>query len=305
VEAVLSHPARRPLTPDYAAPEQVRGEPVTAATDVYALGAVLYELLAGRRAHRFAGPSPAEVARVICDVVPEPPSAAAAGAAGRQTAAQLAGDLDAIVMHALEKDPARRYPSADALLDDLDRWAAGLPVRARADALPYRAGKLLRRRRAEAAAAVVILALAAGAGAAAWRARAARREAAAAARQAATAAAARDFVVGLFRTDGAGEARAAGVSAGELLRRGRARAESASAGAPELRLELLLALGEMHGEVGLFADAESLLVQALALARSRHGEGSAAAARARRSLVRLHEAAGRPAEAARYREGRP
>jgi serine/threonine-protein kinase len=109
-EETLTPLGARVLTPEYAAPEQVRGDPVTAATDVYALGALLYELLTGRRAHRFTRDAPEEVARIICAVDPAPPGVAA--------------DLDAVVLRALHKDPARRYPTVDALLAALDRCDA-------------------------------------------------------------------------------------------------------------------------------------------------------------------------------------
>jgi len=110
----------RVMTPEYAAPEQVRGEPVTTATDVYALGAVLYELLTGRRAHQFKRPTPAEVERVVCQVDPEAPSVVAlrsgdVAAARRIDTGRLRrllhGDLDTIVLKALQKEPARGYPS--------------------------------------------------------------------------------------------------------------------------------------------------------------------------------------------------
>ncbi len=155
------------LTPAYAAPEQVRGEPITTATDVYALGVLLYELLAGRRPYDVAGKTPSEVERVVAEHEPPPPSTAAApGRAGA-----LRGDLDQIVMKALAKEPERRYPSADALADDLRRWLGGLPVEARPATAAYRVGKFVRRHRvAAAAAALVALALVAATGVSLWQA---------------------------------------------------------------------------------------------------------------------------------------
>lgn len=150
----------RAMTPDYASPEQVRGGAVTTATDVYALGAVLYHLLTGQKPHRLQGLTAGEIEAAICDRDPARPSTVAPQTLRRR----LQGDLDNIVLKALRKERDRRYPSADALSEDLRRYMAGLPVTAREDTAFYRAGKFLRRHRVAAAAtAVVALSLAAGA----------------------------------------------------------------------------------------------------------------------------------------------
>ncbi|HRQ65850.1 MAG TPA: serine/threonine-protein kinase [Xanthomonadaceae bacterium] len=134
------------MTPDYAAPEQVQGEPITTATDVYALGVVLYELLTGERPYRLAGASPAEIVRQVCSTDPERPSRV-----GRMSGAFVAwrqglrGDLDHIVLKAMRKDPAARYAAAAELGADLRRHLDGLPVQARGDALGYRVRTFLRR----------------------------------------------------------------------------------------------------------------------------------------------------------------
>ena len=139
------------LTPLYAAPEQLRGEPGTAATDVYALGLLLHEVLTGVPARRVRRATPQELVRAIVAEKPEPPSAAAARRR-RETGTpaipprRLRGALDRIVLQALQKEPARRYPSAAALADDLQCHLAGLPVTARSGRLACWAAKLLRRR---------------------------------------------------------------------------------------------------------------------------------------------------------------
>jgi eukaryotic-like serine/threonine-protein kinase len=166
-----------PLTPEYASPEQVRGEPVTTASDVYALGVILYELLAGTRPYRIAGSTSWDIERAVCTTEPCRPSAViAAGARGhppaepdlaveavsrsRRTrpaalARELRGDLDTIVLKAMAKDPDRRYHSALELGDDLRRHLAGRPVRARPDSHGYRLRKLVARNRVIVGGAVV------------------------------------------------------------------------------------------------------------------------------------------------------
>ena len=145
----------RLMTPEYASPEQVRGEPVSTATDVYALGAILSELLTGERAQPVR--SMADVVRVICEAPPRRPSAVARAAGQRAQARALAGDLDTIVLQALRKEPGRRYPSVAALGEDVRRHLADLPIAARPDAIGYRWGKFVRRNRLAAALAGLVL----------------------------------------------------------------------------------------------------------------------------------------------------
>ncbi len=142
------------LTPEYASPEQVRREPVTTATDVYALGLLLHELLTGRRAQTLETLAPKEIIRVVCDTQPRAPSAAAPAALRRQ----LAGDLDAIVAKALHKEPAERYGSARELSEDVRRHLASQPVEARRGGNAYRAGRFVRRHRAAFAAGLLVTA---------------------------------------------------------------------------------------------------------------------------------------------------
>lgn len=146
------------LTPEYSSPEQIRREPVTTATDVFALGILLYELLTGEHPFRPNGRLPHEVMRAICDDDPALPSAAA-----RQGANQLRGDLDTITLTALRKQPAWRYPSVEQLAEDIRRYRRGWPISAKGDRRWYRFQKFARRQKLPlAAAALLILSLSAG-----------------------------------------------------------------------------------------------------------------------------------------------
>ncbi|MGJ5816088.1 protein kinase domain-containing protein [Paludibaculum fermentans] len=165
----------RLLTPDYASPEQVRGEPVTTASDVYSLGVVLYEMLSGVKPHRLKDYTPLEIDRAVCETETERPSTAAARTGVFH---RLDPELDVIVLEAMHKDPARRYASVEHLADDIRRFLAGLPIQARRDSRAYRARKFLRRHRvASAAAALLVITLAGAAGVTSWQASVARQQA--------------------------------------------------------------------------------------------------------------------------------
>lgn len=151
-EAALTRTSHRVLTPSHAAPEQFRGEPITAATDVYQLGLLLYELLTGQRAHGPSGSSPSLLERAALEIDPERPSRVVVRSAARR----LAGDLDAIVLKALRKEPAARYPTVEALRRDLDDYLAFRPVSARRGSRRYTLAKYVRRNRAAVAAAIGI-----------------------------------------------------------------------------------------------------------------------------------------------------
>jgi Tol biopolymer transport system component len=142
------------MTPDYASPEQVRGEPVSTAADVYSLGLILYEMLTGKQAQPVSGRTPEAIAGVVCQTEPVPPA---------RLKPQLAGDLDNIILMAIRKEPARRYASAGLLARDIQRHLEGRPVTARRDTLRYRSAKFLRRNRIGVVAGLLIAAsLAAG-----------------------------------------------------------------------------------------------------------------------------------------------
>ncbi|RZL35488.1 MAG: serine/threonine protein kinase [Rubrivivax sp.] len=284
-ETALTELGGRALTPDYASPEQIRGEPLGTASDIYSMAVVAYELLTGERPYRLKRASAAELEEAIASVEP---ALASTRAADRRTRRQLRGDLDSILNKALKKAPGERYATMDAFAQDLQRHLAGAPVQARPDRLGYRAAKFLRRYRIQAVAgATVALALVAGASVALWQAHEAglsaeraQAEAAKARVDAATAKAVQGFIESVFsansRFQNDPEA-AAAVTARELLDRGAERIDKDLATAPEARLRLYEVLADMYTGMGLYDRGLDLDRRGLALATQLHGAGSEAA----------------------------
>lgn len=282
----------RIYTPDYAAPEQISGELTTTAVDVHALGVILFELISGRRPYSARGLSVAAIEQQVLHCEPGRPSgwatgrqtgaAAASGALGpipiedtkdaaaqrdrhaqlrrttpRQLRRQLRGDLDAIALKALRKQPQERYGSVQLFADDLRAHLQQRPVSARRGSLRYALGRFLRRNVwAVGSASFALLALLLGLGAALWQAEAARREAA-------TAREALAFMQQLFALADPEAARGREVSARELLQTGSQRIRGALMDQPAARRVLLQAMAEAHLGLGLYAEALPLVEEAL------------------------------------------
>ena len=282
--------AAQPLTPEYAAPEQVRGNPVSASTDVYALGVLLYVMLTGRQPYEVRELPPAEVERIICEVQPKPPSAVGPA----RLRATLWADLDSVVLKALSKEPAARYTSAQELVQDVRRYLSGHPVLARSQTVGYRARRFARRHRSETiAAAGVALSLIVGtvlALAQARHARAERDRAELASRQTD---AVNAFLVQLFEASDPSQARGDTLTARELVQRAAERLDQFR-GEPLEQARLLEVTGRLYQNLGQFEQARSILERALSI-RRRAGnqnedegiEGAADFAQLSRILVRL------------------
>ena len=275
----------RALTLDYASPEQIRGESLGTASDVYSMAVVAYELLAGARPYRLKRDSAAELEEAIATVQP-PPASASTSDPG--SARQLRGDLDAILNKALKKLPDERYQTMEAFAHDLRRYLAGEPVEARPDGLAYRTAKFVRRHRLQVAAgALAGVALIAGSSIALWQAReaghAAERaqiEAKRAQVEAATAKAVQGFIESVFDAnsrDRADPIAARATTARELLDRGADRIDKELGSEPEARLRLYNLLAEMYAGLGLDERTLVFELRSLDLATRLHGEASDAA----------------------------
>ena len=306
---------RTMMTPEYASPEQVRGDVLTTSTDIYSLGVLLFELLTGHRPYQLKNRRLDEALDVVCREEPERPSSMisriqeirarngtrttitpetvswARGDAPRRLRRRLVGDLDNIVLMALRKEPSRRYPSVSDLAEDLERHLQGLTVRARPDTLAYRAGKLLRRRKKETAAAALILGLATF-----WgferldQQRRLQQERDRAQHVS-------EFLVDIFQVSDPSEARGNQVTAREILDRGVERIHERLAENPSLRAALTLTTARVYRNLGLYTEAETLAETAVELNGEVYGPNSGEFAGALAARATLHYDQGQLKEA--------
>jgi serine/threonine-protein kinase len=278
------------FTPEHAAPEQLQRKTITTATDVYALGVLLYELLTGVRP--FQAPTPIELYRAVCDREPTRPSSILSTRSTQTSATvdaptlaglrdsrpdglarQLRGDLDDIVLKALRKEPERRYASAGQFAEDITRYLKGQPVLARPHALGYRITRFIGRNRvAVLLAGMVAASLIAGMLGTAWQARRARQEADQAAAERDRARRVSSLLVDIFKLSDPGSTRGQTVSARDVLAQGSARITNDLAEQPEAQADLLAEVGQIYRNLGLFEEAGAQLERALELRRSLYGE---------------------------------
>jgi serine/threonine-protein kinase len=266
----LTEAAGRPHTPEYASPEQIAGEPLGIATDVYSLGVVLYELLAGTRPYRLGRESIGALETAILETDPDPPSAAALDVPLRKT---LRGDLDTIVLKALKKRPVDRYPTVNALGDDLQRYLDGRPVLARPDSTPYRLSKFVRRHKlAVAAVAFVIASLTVFGVLSARQARVLAGERRIAQIERDTSEQVVRVLIDLFETTNP-SVRPDGdrMPLGEFLAGAQARSLASLRSTPAVRARLQQVLGLIHQTRGHYTQARQVLDDALAEQRRLYG----------------------------------
>lgn len=270
--APLTATDERLMTPLYASPEQIRGEPVSTASDVYVLGVLLYELLTGRSPYRFSTREPYEIARAILDQEPEPPSHALDRPGGskedKKVARRVRGDLDTIVLTAIQKLPGERYGTAEQLEADVRRHQAGLPLSARPENRFSRARKFVRRHRIGVAitASVGLLVLL-FTGVTAVQSARIRAQAGRITLERDRAEQVSQFLAGLFQTSdpyaGAGDS----LTAREILDSGAARIDRELADQPEARAQMLFEMGRAYFGLGFRDRARRLVETSLAIRR--------------------------------------
>ena len=287
-ETRFTEASGRALTPDYASPEQILGEPLTISTDIYSLGVVLYELLSGVRPYKLQRESRGALEDAIVQVDPAPPSSVA----DRSSQKFMRGDLDTVVLKALKKKPVERYATVHALVDDIKRVFAGRPVQALPDSRWYRMKRFAGRNKlAFAASSAILLAVLVGAGVAAWQARVAVAEQRRAEQV-------KEFIAGIFREaspySGAGSTT---LSAIDLLKQAEKKLNTEIGGQPKVRIELLVIIGESLMALGDLDAAEPVLDRAAKEAGQALDEFDAMAVGIGLLRAQMHRFRGRAKEA--------
>ena len=307
--AALPHTIERtrsglaPMTPPYASPEQILGQPITTASDVYSMGVLLYKLLTGRLPFEPGGLTPLE------DLAREPPRPSAAvmlpaeGTAGgepsvrisylrrrslQQLRRRLAGDLDNIVLKALRREPERRYSSVERLAADLRRHLDGLPVQVRGASLRYRTGKFLHRHRLVVAAASVVLALIVGSAVQITRQRNLAEQ------QRDRAERVSEALIDLFENLDPNETAGNGITAREILDRGVENAALELRDQPRTQAAVQTAIGKVYRNLGLYDQARQLLESSLKQRRELLGAEHLEVAESQHELAIIYNIQGNP-----------
>ena len=283
----VTHADIRVMTPDHASPEQVRGQPITTASDVYVLGVVLYELLTGTRPFIIPSLRLADIERVICEQEPSRPSAVFAdeqsqdvrelaarrGSNASRLQRMLEGDIDNIVLMAMRKEPQRRYASAQQMADDIQRYLDGMPIIARHDTFTYRTQKFIRRNWIGVSAGSGLFVVTAAFAALTYaqylhivtERDQVKVERTNAERERSRAEEVSEFLVNLFKLSDPEVNRGNQVTARELLNSGAQRLRTGLQDQPATRAALLSTVGAVYNSLGLYGDALPVLDESLAL----------------------------------------
>lgn len=261
-------------TPRYAAPEQILGQPLSIATDIYSLGVLLYETLTGVLPYASVQDNRVALEQAVLSQDPAKPSSMAK----LPWSKKLKGDLDTIMLKALKKEPAQRYATVAALADDIQRYLRGEAVLARPDSASYRLGKLIKRHRLSAAfAASAVLALVVGLGVALWQAEVARQSAVTAEKEARKAKAVQGFIQGIFEANTVLQPdpiKARQTTARELLDLGAERIEKELADVPEAKADILHLLATLYAQMDMNDKGLAFEEKRLELAKALYPEGS-------------------------------
>lgn len=263
-EGTLTGGAVAPMTPYFASPEQLLGQPLTTTSDVFSLGVLLYVLLTGETPFVSTGETitASELLRRVTEDQPTAPSASCPP----ERVSVLRGDIDAIALTAIRRDPTRRYPSAAALAEDVRRHLSHQPVEARGDSIPYRLGRFMRRHRWPVAATVlVVVALAAGLATTLWQSRRAEAARALAEQQSERAQDISQMVIDLFEVAGPQTSPSETITARQLLDAGMLEAREELAAQPAALAEMLVVIGEGYANLGLNEEANKAFEEAIAL----------------------------------------
>jgi eukaryotic-like serine/threonine-protein kinase len=240
------------MTPAYASPEQVRGEPVGVATDVYSLGCVLYKLLTGAAPNQVQGKNPAEAVRSICEDEPPKPSS---------LNHELGRDADNLLDMAMRKEAQRRYPSVEQFAADIGRYLGHEPIQARPTSTGYRMQKYIRRHRLGVSLAAGLALLLTGfAAVQAAQLRRITRERDRADRVT-------QFIAGMFKVSDPSEARGNSITAREILDKASKEIDPGLATDRDLQAQMMAVMGQVYGNLGLYAQAQALLTPALDIRR--------------------------------------
>ncbi len=287
------------LTPEYCAPEQLDDKPRSTASDIFSLGIVLYELLAGERPYSVGERTPEAIRQALDEADFEPPSLRAEGARGRQ----LQGDLDAIVLRAIRKHPENRYSSVEALANDLERYLGGHPVEARSASAGYRFGRLLRRNRAVSLLiGFLAVAILLGVLSTLSQARRANQQRDQAEQKAASSQRLLGLLVGFIEANDPAQSRGRQLDATQLFEQTASRVASELEGQPEEQAALFSALGKVHVGLSRRAEAEQYLARAVDLYRELGAENSPAYLQALLELASNRRTRGDETAAMAYEE---